>query len=339
MKEKINKPRAFISYSSLDSAFIDRLDSSLRTCQIEPWRDRSEIRDGRSWLNSIFEEGLPTCDVIIAYFTSNSLKSDMVSREVDAAQLQLLLDKGVSFLPYVDCSETRNKLRLDLKSLQCRVWNAENFHDILPSVVAEIWRSYTERIVTVAVAQEHVRRLELELELQTLRSSLNDSAFSPQEEREFQHIYSKLTGVKDAVATLYAAQTTLPGQHPARLGRCHLKVSFIEALKLRIDNNLNYYDDYFLSEVETKLRTSNTLPELPISGKIRDLRFSSDLKPTLRMYGLLAEVNENVTLLRDLDVRSLVFSDKMFRFASWLDYQQKFGLDPLYQFIEFVQAT
>jgi len=86
MKEKINKPRAFISYSSLDSSFVQKIESGLRGCQIEPWRDRTEIRDGRPWLDSIFEEGLPTCDVIIAYFTSNSLNSDMVTREVDAAQ-------------------------------------------------------------------------------------------------------------------------------------------------------------------------------------------------------------------------------------------------------------
>ena len=143
MKEKINKPRAFISYSSRDNSFIGKIENGLRGCQIEPWRDRTQIRDGRPWLDSIFEEGLPTCDVIIVYFTSNSVKSDMVTREVNAAQLRLLSDRGVSFLPYVDNAETRNSLRLDLKTLHSRVWNDQNFLEVLPSVVAEIWRSYT----------------------------------------------------------------------------------------------------------------------------------------------------------------------------------------------------
>jgi hypothetical protein len=279
MREKINKPRAFISYSSHDSLFIEKIENCLRGCQIETWRDRSAIRDGQPWLDSIFEEGLPTCDVIIAYFTSNALKSDMVAREVNAAQLRLLSDKGVSFLPYVDCSETRESLRLDLRTLHCRVWNDENFHEVLPSVVAEIWRSYTERIVAVAVAQERTHRLEAELELQNLRSSLNDSAFSPQEAREFQYIYDKLRGLKDVVALVYPQLKGVMDQ-TTTLGKYRLKVSFIETLKIRIDKDRRYYNHDFLSEVQSKLRASHAFDELPPNGSLADLHFINDLKPT-----------------------------------------------------------
>src|SRR6266478_52687 len=114
MKDKLNKPRAFLSYSSQDLAFIERIESDLRSCQIESWLDRTQIRDGRPWLDAIFEEGIPTCDVIIAYFTENSLSSGMVAKEVDAAFIGQLRDNGISFLPYINQSEIRSQLRLDI---------------------------------------------------------------------------------------------------------------------------------------------------------------------------------------------------------------------------------
>jgi len=338
MKEKINKPRAFISYSSLDSTFIEKIEKGLRECQIETWRDRTEIRDGRPWLDSIFEEGLPTCDVIIAYFTSNSLKSDMVTREVDAAQLRLLSDRGVSFLPYVDRSETRESLRLDLKTLHSRVWNDQNFLEILPSVVAEIWRSYTERIVAVAVAQERNRRLEAELELQNLRSSLNDSAFSPQEEREFQHVYAKLRGPKDAAAFVYS-KNVASGEKRRVLGTCRFRVSFVEALKRRVDKNQEYFSDSFLDGVDKELRASDVLAHLPPDGDLGELHFLSDLKPMLRVNGLLTQVKRRSRLFGDAEITSLVFSEKMYRLISWLDYHGKFGLEPLYELVEYSPKT
>ena len=241
MKERVNKPRAFISYSSKDSVFIQRIENDLRNCQIEPWRDRKEIRDGKPWLDSIFEEGLPTCDVVIAYFTPNSLNSNMVAKEVDAAQIRLLADKGISFLPYVDCSETRDGLRLDLKTLHCRVWNPENYNEVLPTVVAEVWRSYLERVVGIQ-----------------------------------------------------------PSDFPT------------------------------------------TLPKKP--AHLHDLQFVIDLKPLLTIHGLLNEVRrEQSTFLlgssQKFHVTDWAFSDKLYRFVSWLDYHNKFGLEASYEFVEFSPAT
>jgi hypothetical protein len=192
MKERVNKPRAFLSYSSKDLPFIERIETDLRKCHIETWRDGTEIRDGQPWQEAIFEDGLPTCDVIIAYFTDSSLDSGMVAREVDATQIRRLKDSGVSFLPYVNKSETRGKLRLDIQSLQCRVWNDENYHERLPSVVAEIWRSYMERNLGNAVLHERNKRLELKIELQELKSQSNASGFTSHEEKEFRYIYGKL---------------------------------------------------------------------------------------------------------------------------------------------------
>lgn len=203
MKDKVNKPRAFLSYSSQDLAFIEKIESDLRTCKIDSWRDRTDIRDGHPWLESIFEEGLPTCDVIIAYFTENSLHSGMVTKEVDAAQIRQLEDSGISFLPYVNKSEIRSKLRLDIQTLQSRVWNNENYHEVFPSVVAEIWRSYMERHVGILVLQERNKRLELEIEVQRLQAKSDASAFTSHEEKEFRYIYEKLNEPREISINVY----------------------------------------------------------------------------------------------------------------------------------------
>ena len=69
MDHKFNKPRVFLSHSKKDERFIGKLHEDLRKCQIEPWLDTEEIRDGKSWLKVIFEDGIPTCDAVIVYFS------------------------------------------------------------------------------------------------------------------------------------------------------------------------------------------------------------------------------------------------------------------------------
>jgi len=187
MRERINKPRVFLSHARKDIAFIERVESDLRRCQVDSWRDQNEIRDGQPWMSAIFEDGIPTCDAILAYFTDNSLSSEMVAKEVDSAILRRLSDSKIAFLPYVDEDATRPKLRIDIQTLQCRVWNEENYHEILPSIIAEIWRSFLERNLENAVLSERNRRLELELEIQKIKEG-NISVFSSQEEGEFNYM-------------------------------------------------------------------------------------------------------------------------------------------------------
>src|ERR1044072_8093690 len=138
-------PWVFLSHSKLDVDFISKLASDLRRCQIEPWLDTEEIRDGKPWLKVIFEDGIPTCDVVVVYLTESSIRSKMVAKEIDAALIEQLADRGISFLPYVNSAELRNKIRGDIRSLQCREWNSQNYNEILPGVIAEIWRSFLER--------------------------------------------------------------------------------------------------------------------------------------------------------------------------------------------------
>jgi hypothetical protein len=337
MRERVNKPRAFLSHSSLDVEFIERIENDLRKCQIDSWRDRTEIRDGRRWQQVIFEEGIPTCDVIISYFTENSLASDMVAKEVDAAQLRQLQDNGIVFLPYVNKLEVRSKLRIDIQALHCRVWNEENYHEIFPSVVGEIWRSYMERNMAMVILQEKTRRLEAQLELERLQANLNDSAFSSQEEREFQHIYSKLQVLNEALCTVSVEREIEGKTQLIEVGKCKFKISFIEALMKHIDDGHSYFGHDFLDAIEREIKDSSLI-SLPIeNGRLTGLHFEQDLKPTLTIFGLVKEVKPDTSLrTRHLFFSNYKFTEKMYRFISWLDYHGKFGKEPSFEFVEFI---
>ncbi|MGH1363897.1 MAG: toll/interleukin-1 receptor domain-containing protein [Calditrichia bacterium] len=188
MNERIDKPRVFLSHSSKDKPFIRKVEADLRRCQINTWLDEIDIRHGQSWLSAIFEDGLPNCDSVLVYLTKDSIESEMVKKEMDAGILGKLNDGNVSFLPYVSDSKLRSALRIDLQGLHVLEWNEDNYYELLPVIVAEIWRSYTERRVAHAVQSEKVRRLEAELELEKTKS---DSPFSGQEDAEFENIYRK----------------------------------------------------------------------------------------------------------------------------------------------------
>lgn len=176
-RERFVKPRVFLSHAKKDSLFIDRLERSLRLCQIEPWLDTFEIRHGKPWLDAIFEDGIPNCDSVLVYFTQNSLVSAVVSKELDAGVVSQLADSSVSLLPYVEEAPLRSEIRMDIQALQVPVWNEENFDSILAQCVAEIWRSFHERRIAQAVADEKLRRMEAEKALSEVGSSKeNDEA-------------------------------------------------------------------------------------------------------------------------------------------------------------------
>ena len=69
-------------HSKADEKFIRRLYADLKKCQIEPWLDSEDIRHGKPWLDAIFEEGIPTCDCVIVYFSETSLDSAMVRKRL-----------------------------------------------------------------------------------------------------------------------------------------------------------------------------------------------------------------------------------------------------------------
>lgn len=192
MKDRFNKPRVFLSHSKKDISFIQRLSDDLRRCQVDPWLDDYEIRHGQPWLDAIFEDGMPACDAVIAYITTNSITSAVVRKEIDAGIMRKLKDNQIAFLPYVQQSALRPKLRIDLQTLQAPEWNDDNYTEILPRVVAEVWRSFLERTVMDAVQKERLGRVEAELRLAEMEKKEMASVFPQGEARDFEYVWEQL---------------------------------------------------------------------------------------------------------------------------------------------------
>ena len=75
--------RVFVSHSSEDKeSFIEPIVEDLRNCNINVWIDEREILPGENLRNSIFKEGLDKVDIVLIFFTQQSLKSSWVDKEI-----------------------------------------------------------------------------------------------------------------------------------------------------------------------------------------------------------------------------------------------------------------
>lgn len=190
MKESLRKPRVFLSHSKKDIEFIKRLDADLRACQCEIWIDEIEIRHGKPWLDEIFSAGIPSCEIVLCYITSNSVQSVMVRQEIDARLIERMQNEHVTILPYVSSEDIRSQLRSDLQSLQIPVFNDATYTQMFPRVVAQVWRSHLDWAVSQAIQSEKVRRLELELKVRELQDQSTGTIFSTTESADFSAIWS-----------------------------------------------------------------------------------------------------------------------------------------------------
>lgn len=316
MRERLNKPKVFLSHSSLDKAFIDRLAQDLRRCHVDYWLDTEEIRDGRPWLKVIFEDGIPTCDAVIVYLTDNSINSKMVEKEMDATFVEQLSESGIVILPYVAQAELRGRLRVDIRSLQCREWNEANYHSVLPTVVAEIWRSYMERSVVAAVLQEKNRRLELELEVKRMQERYEATVFSASEEREFSHIRQKLDHGVELTISLYQEGEGKGKQR--HVGKEVYVVNLLSSIIFYVNSGYHSFSKRDIEFILTKRaneEASTTRPDGVTGSSFGEIK--QNLTLDLQTYGLARFIELDNFHRQD---HRCEFTDKMYRFKYWLDY-------------------
>lgn len=316
MRERINKPKVFLSHSSLDKGFIDRLAQDLRRCHVDYWLDTEEIRDGRPWLKVIFEDGIPTCDAVIVYLTENSINSKMVEREMDATFVEQLSESGIHLFPYVARAELRGRLRADIRTLHCREWNEVNYHSMLPTVVAEIWRSYMERVVGAAVLQEKNKRLESELEVKRMQERYETTVFSASEEREFSHIRQKLDRSVELIISLYHKGEGKGKQR--HIGEEVYAVNLLSSIIFYVDSGYHSFrkrDIAFTLTERANEETSTDRPDGVTGSAFGEIKENLTLE--LQTYGLARFVELDNFHHQD---HRCEFTDKMYRFKYWLDY-------------------
>ncbi len=90
--------RVFLSYSSEDRPFVDRIAQDLERVNVGIWYDKWEIRVGDSLIEKI-SEGIRENDYLALMLSPNSVTSEWVRREVNAALIRELDEKKVIILP------------------------------------------------------------------------------------------------------------------------------------------------------------------------------------------------------------------------------------------------
>lgn len=311
-----NKPKVFLSHSNTDKEFIKKIDEDLRKCLIEPWMDFRDIRHGESWLDEIFESGIPTCDCILIYLTEASIQSPMVKKEIDAGFLQKLKDKHVGFLPYVSDESLRNRLRHDIQSIQTPEWDDKNYNQLLPRVVAEIWRCYFDRKINEATLEEKNRRLQLELELENLKKKESEGIFSNSEEEDFNFIWNKFDRYERVTFSRVGENSKILDKN-----FCEIEINLQPILFLSMVSDFNkfeYYDHHY-SLLKDIIRE-----RFPEEGKNLSPVNSPIFSDELLKFGLLEVSSKSVGMRKTVGTQRIVaISDKMRRFEYWLDYTGK----------------
>lgn len=319
METTINKPRVFLSHSQKNSKFIEKLDNDLRRCQIDTWLFTVDIRHGKSWQDSIFEFGIPACDVVIVYLTEASIESSVVKKEIDVAILQNLSDNNIAFLPYVVDAKLRSKLRPDLQALQVPEWNDDNYHSLLPRVVAEIWRSFLEKTISVAIKSERLKRVEAELELEKYKNQ-DDDAFSKSEQKEFEFIWQTFDRTEIFSMGVYPYNDE-SDKRPTTIHKFVLDISSaISSLSDHISIT-EYNESLFRRNIYAaalELIDGDDLETYEVEPKIP--RFREELL----MLGLV----EKYTYTTNIDGSEYLehkfeLTKKYFRYKFWLAYHQK----------------
>jgi CheY-like chemotaxis protein len=97
-KEDRSMPKVFISHSSKDKTFVDRLATDLKNAGIDVWFDKWEIGVGDSIVEKI-NAGLKESDYVAVVLSRNSVNSRWVQQELNAAYIASLDKQNNMVLP------------------------------------------------------------------------------------------------------------------------------------------------------------------------------------------------------------------------------------------------
>lgn len=324
MREAKIKPKVFLSHSKRDVDFVERFADDLRKCQIDSWIDDIDIQHGQSWLDEIFENGIPACHSVFAYITPNSIGSAMVKKEIDASILQRLKDNNVAFLPYVSDSELHAQLRLDLQSLHAPVFSESNYNSMFPRILSQIWLNFSNWASAQATQSERIARLQAELKIRELEQAQGESIFSPREAKEFEYIWSRIAHNIILEVDLINDET----KSPTQVFQFNLEVGSVFGSinkSSKFAFNQSQFLDYLMESLSAYLPDKTNIPPRHYL-KIINPPIPSD---ELLSYGFLSRLanptapsSSRISLFLH-EPYKLVFTEKFDRFRFWLTQNGK----------------
>ena len=94
----------FISYSSKDREFVDRLAFALVAKRIKIWLDKWEMHPGDSLIDKI-QDGLTESGYLLVVLSENSVESEWCKKELNSGLMREIEEKKVHVIPIVidDC--------------------------------------------------------------------------------------------------------------------------------------------------------------------------------------------------------------------------------------------
>jgi TIR domain len=114
--------RIFISHSSVDRAFVNKLALSLEKRGAKCWVDEAEMRPGDSLLGKL-SLGLNECEFVAVVLSPDAVTSVWVNQELEAALIREFSDRGLIVIPilYRDCEIPvflRTKIWVDFRDVE-----------------------------------------------------------------------------------------------------------------------------------------------------------------------------------------------------------------------------
>lgn len=129
--------RLFISYSSNDSAFADKLATDLGSMGINVFYAKWQIKVGESIVEKI-NEALISHDHLIIILSSSSVVSDWVKRELNSSLMRQLSKKDIKIKPVLLENCEIPPLLVDIKYADFRNDYNCGFYDLINSFQNEI---------------------------------------------------------------------------------------------------------------------------------------------------------------------------------------------------------
>ena len=129
-------PSAFISYSSGDREFVERLVNDLKNSGKQVWWDSWEIKVGDSITKKI-NEGINRNDYLVLILSPNSLRSSWVQKELSAGLMRELQTRNVVVLPVLIADCDIPTLIADKRYADFRISYERGLADLLPAIQAK----------------------------------------------------------------------------------------------------------------------------------------------------------------------------------------------------------
>lgn len=137
------KPRVFVSYSTKDSEFVQKMILDLRAAGIDVWFDAWELQPAEPLVATIVERGLGSADTFFTYLTQNALDSEWCREELQRALERRGAGELFNLVVLADSQDTLDALPdKAIQEQRCEVLtDMKDYPVVLGRLISTAWQS------------------------------------------------------------------------------------------------------------------------------------------------------------------------------------------------------